>query len=97
MRSKYEIKADKELKAEGFHTDYKIRPRFPVHGYSVDYFNLFDLAGYKDGVLRLIAIKGHQGVPGALRKGIEAFSIKKVVKEIWTFRENKTVRKEIIE
>lgn len=96
MRSKYEIKADKELKSEGYQTDYKVRPRMTPRGYSVDYFNLFDLAAYKDGALRLIAIKGHQNVPGALRKGIEKFSVKKVIKEIWTFRRNKTVKKEII-
>lgn len=97
-RSKYEIKAQKELEEARWVVDYKARPFRCPKGYRIDYFGLFDLMAYKGGVIRFIAIKGHQGVPSKLRKGIEAFATKEpwVQKEIWTFREDRTVRKEVI-
>ena len=97
MRSKYELKTDKELKRAGYKTDYKCRPKFTPRGYSVDYFNLFDLIAYKDGELRLIAIKGHEGVPKKLRNGISLFTPRKIIREIWIYRNNNTIRKEVIE
>lgn len=58
-RSKYEIKAQKMLEADGYEVDYKIRPRFVPRNYNVDYFNLFDLLAInKTNRLRAISIKG---------------------------------------
>ena len=93
MRSKYELKTQKELQAQGFKTDYKIRPRINPRGYNVDYFNIL---AYKDGELKLIAVKGHENVPGELRRGIEEFKVTKVVKEIWVYRKNGTVKREVL-
>lgn len=57
-RSKYEIRATKELEADGYRVDWKVRPPWPIKGYNVDYFNLFDLLAYKQGEpLRWISIK----------------------------------------
>lgn len=104
-RSKYEIRAHKELEDDGWIVDYKIRPsgfRNP-RNYNVDYFSLFDLLAYKNGMVRWIAIKGHGGVPRALRDAIETINMGDAnVKEIWTYRKLKgykkeQVRKEIIE
>lgn len=98
MRSKYEKKADKELQEQGFETDYKARPFRTPRGYNVDYFGRFDLlAWYPDtGRLSFIAIKGHQGVPRALRKAIEEFSVRSISKEIWTYNRKGEVKKERI-
>jgi len=105
-RSKYEIKAQKELEANGWLVDWKIRPsgfKNP-RGYAVDYFSLFDLMAWKPYMIRFIAIKGHGGVPSALRKAIEDFqTCDHVVKEIWYYRKlakdkrKNVARKEIIE
>ena len=106
MRSKFEIKAHKELEKEGWRVDYKLRPRFAGSHYNTDYFNLFDLMAYRAGdPLRLISIKGKAGVPSAHRKAVENFivSLGGVQKEIWTYRKlagsrNRfTPRKEVIE
>ena len=87
MRSIYEIKAQKILEAEGFRVDYKIRPRICPRGYSVDYWGLFDLLAYKNGVIRFISVKGKAGVPQKHRKMIEGFNEPAgCTKEIWVFR-----------
>lgn len=98
-RSKYEIKAQKTLEAEGYQVDYKARPFRVPRGYSVDYLGRFDLLAYEParGLVRCIAIKGHQGVPSRLRRLVEEFTPSKVVKEIWTYKANGSVKKEIIE
>ena len=47
-KSKFEVKAQKELEADGWLVDWKIRPsgfKNPK-GYNVDYFGLFDLVAY---------------------------------------------------
>jgi hypothetical protein len=98
VRSKYEIRSHKELQSEGHVVDYKVRPRMVARGYTVDYFGLFDLMAWDGkGSLRLIAIKGHQGVPAGLRAGIREFKPTEVVKEIWTYRDDGSVKKEIVE
>jgi hypothetical protein len=105
MRSKFEIRAQRELEKEGWMCDWKIRPsgfKNP-RGYQVDYFGLFDLLAYNPPVIRMIAIKGQSGVPSQLRTAIENFGVcDHLVKEIWTYRKlagsrNKfSTRKEII-
>ena len=110
-RSKFEIKAQKELEAEGWQVDYKIKSsgwKQPSN-YNCDYFNIFDLLAYSPGIIRGIAIKGQGGVPRALREAVEQFDAgSNFVKEIWTYsqptkkgRRIKTakyrIRKEIIE
>jgi hypothetical protein len=109
MRSKFEIRAQKLLEAEGWHVDWKAKPRRTPVGYSVDYWNIWDLLAHQDYIIRGIAIKGQGGVPQALRKAIEDFkACDHFVKEIWTFRQPThkakrvknapyVIRKEIIE
>jgi len=95
-RSKYEKKAQAELEKEGWEVDWKVRPFRVSKGYQVDFLARFDLLCYRRGTLRLIAIKGHQGVPKELRDKIKDFNVDKIVKEIWVFRKNKTIKKETI-
>lgn len=86
MRSKYEIKAHKELEADGYIVDYKIRPsRFAK---VVDFFSLFDLIAVKKGKpVRWISIKGHAGAPRAHQAAIKAFPLPKSsnIKEVWVY------------
>lgn len=101
MRSKYEKQVQKELEAEGYQVDWKLRAHIPMRGYSVDYWGLFDLLAYKPNFpLRFIAVKGHGNVPSALRKGIENFfPTSGISKEIWRFNENRKkepVKREVI-
>jgi hypothetical protein len=109
MRSKFEIKAQKELEAEGWQVDWKVRPYRTPKGYAVDYFNCFDLMAYQEKVIRFIAIKGQGGVPDKLRQDIINLDFcDHIVKEIWTYRQPTKkgkrlksvpyqIRKEIIE
>ena len=102
MRSKYELKAHKELELEGLLVDYKARPFRVPKGYQVDYFGLFDLITLdKIGQLRCIAIKGHGGVPKTLRDAITQTKLNGgITKEIWSYRHKGReliVKKEIIE
>lgn len=88
-RSKFELRAQKELESDGWLVDWKIRPsgRKMPRGYAVDYWNLFDLLAYQGKIIRAIAIKGQAGVPSKLRKAIEEFDVcEHFVKEIWTYR-----------
>jgi hypothetical protein len=87
MRSIYEIKAHKELEAQGWNVDYKVRPFRPRKGFHVDFFNLFDLMAHRAGdPLRFISIKGHAGVPGKHRRAVEAFWLpESCQKEIWHY------------
>jgi hypothetical protein len=106
MRSKFEIKAQKELESQNWIVDYKCRPFRVPKDYNVDFMGLFDLMAYRAGdPLRLISVKGTAGVPSAHRQAIENFTVSLggVQKEIWTYRKlvgskNRfTPRKEIIE
>ena len=88
MRSKFEIRADKMLKSEGYQVDYKMRPsRFPPKGYQVDYFGLFDLLAYKEGEpLRWISVKGTTNTTTENRRKIENFPMPEGnIKEQWRF------------
>jgi hypothetical protein len=83
MRSKYEVKAQKDLVKEGYFVDNKAgMGRWAKNR---DFFNLFDLVAVKKGEpLRWISIKGKQGIPPLHRKEIEAFWLPpNNVKEIW--------------
>lgn len=96
-RSKYEIKAHKELQKSGCRVDYKSRPHRVPNGYNVDFFGLYDLLVLdKQHNLHLLAIKGHEGVPSKLRKGIADFKVKRIIKEIWIYKSNGLVKKEQI-
>lgn len=100
MRSRYEREAQRELEAEGYQVDWKIRPSRPIRGYSPDYLGAFDLLAHRvsgmmaaagePGIplpeLRLIAVKGHEGVPGELRRRIGSLRFPEgVTKEIWCY------------
>ena len=88
-RSKLEIKAQKELEADGWKVDWKIRPSGfkQPRGYNVDYFGVFDLMAHKPFIIRFIAIKGTMGIPAGLRKSVENFkSPQGCIKELWYYR-----------
>lgn len=92
-RSKYEIKAQKELEAEGYLVDWKIKPsglRMP-RGYNVDYFGLFDLICYRKGSpLKWISVKGRAGVPSKHKETIKKFWLPDYnQKEIWSRSQSK--------
>lgn len=104
MRSKYEIKAQKELEKEGYQVDYKIRPSRYYKGQTIDFFGLFDLIAVRHGDnLRFISIKGHMGVSRIHQKSIRNFWLPDCCqKEIWYFpkrkkKKNRKFIKKIIE
>lgn len=91
MRSKYEIKAQKELENEGWRVDNKAgMSRWSKNR---DFFNLFDLVAVKKGeAIRYISIKGHIG--GSLRTAhsqeIRDFWLPPCCsKELWIWPNNK--------
>jgi hypothetical protein len=89
MRSKFEIKCEKELKEQGWLVDTKAgMNRWSKNN---DYFHLFDIVAVRPGdPIRWIAIKGQGGVPSALVKGIKEFWLPEGnVKEIWHYRKLK--------
>lgn len=91
MRSKYEIRCQKELEAEGYRVDYKIRPSRLFRGQQIDFFGLFDIVAAKRGEkLRWISIKGHQGVPTKHIRDITEFWLPEgCTKEVWQWPNNK--------
>ena len=89
-RSKFEKRAEKELKKKGWYVDWKIRPsgfKNPK-GYDVDFLGLFDLIAHRAGdPLRWISIKGQSGVPSEHREAIEKLWLpENNQKEIWYYR-----------
>ena len=97
MRSRYEIKCQKQLEAEGYIVDYKTRPSF--YAVNVDYFNLFDIVAVKKGKpVRWISIKGHAGVPPKHREAIKKFPLPKQgnSKEIWHWPKRKKKKEDWI-
>jgi hypothetical protein len=83
MRSKYEVKAQKDLEAEGWRVDNKAG--MSRWSQNRDFFNLFDLVAVKkDLPMRWISIKGRQGIPGQHKKDIIAFWLPEGnIKEVW--------------
>lgn len=98
MRSKFEIRAQKELESQGWMVDYKLRPSMPNPYYNTDYFNLFDLMAYRPGdPLRFISIKGQGGVPGKHKQAIENFFTHEgIQKEIWHYRKLASDRRKFV-
>ena len=98
--SKYEVMARKELRSQGWIVDWKLRARFPIKTYSVDYFGAFDLLCYRAGdPLRFISIKGTMGILKTHRKLLESFTFPiGVQKEIWQYDPKRKIkwRREII-
>ena len=89
MRSKYEVKAQKELEMDGYLVDNK--SGMGRWAKNRDFFNLFDLVAVKRGTpVRWISIKGKQGVPPAHKKEIKEFWLPdNNIKEIWKHSESK--------
>jgi len=88
-RSKYEIKCQKQLEAEGWTVDNKAgMGRWSANR---DYFNLFDIVAVKRGEpLRFISIKGHQGIPPQHHKDVSEFWLPdRCQKEIWHWPKRK--------
>ena len=73
MRSKFEIKAQKELEAEHFFVDFKIRPTHVYKNAPVDYFHLADLLAVREGEFRFISIKG-KSCPAQHKKDLQRFA-----------------------
>lgn len=89
MRSKWELRAEKELKSLGYIVDYKIRPSRVYAGAPIDYFHTFDLIAYKPGEqLRFISIKG-KTYKKQHRIDIANFEAIGISKELWSYRKVK--------
>lgn len=97
-RSPYEFKTHKQLVAEGYVVDFKAHTSRPIKNYHYDFFNLFDIIAWKlDEPLRWISVKGRAGVPSAHRRALEAFKMPLGnVKELWVYKKDRTIRREII-
>lgn len=90
MVSKYEIKAKKELEADGWVVDDK--RGMGRWAKNRDYFHCFDLLAKKRGYdkLRWISIKGRAGVPKLhLEQVRNCWLPKGNVKEIWSRSQSK--------
>lgn len=91
-RSKYEIRAQKELEDEGWIVDNK--SGMGRWAENRDFFNLFDLMAVRPdkNYVRFISIKGKQGIPPTHRRAVKEFKMpKNCHKEIWkrsTSKEN---------
>ena len=95
MRSRYEIKAQKELEADCWLVDNKAgMSRFSKNR---DYWHKFDLIAVKKALgMKFIAIKGHNtgSVITSLRGQIQAFwTPKGISKELWRWPKRK-IKKE---
>jgi hypothetical protein len=100
MRSKFEVRAHKELEENGYLVDYKIRPsgyKNPSN-YSVDYFNVFDLLAYKPGELRWISVKPASNCPRKHQEMVDKIDLPGT-KEIWRYdrdpKNKRTIRRRI--
>lgn len=89
MRSKFEIKCEKELKDQGWIVDSKAGMNRWAK--NTDYFHCFDILAVRSGEpLRFIAIKGQGGVPSELLQAIQDFWLpESCQKEIWHYRKLK--------
>jgi len=89
MVSKYEVKAGKELEADGWRVDTK--RGMGRWSKNRDFFNIFDLVAVKKPFpIRWISIKGRAGVPRKHREEVEAFWLpENSVKEIWSRSQSK--------
>lgn len=86
MRSKFEIRAQKELERKGYKVDYKARPRRVPRNYQVDYFGVFDLMAYKPGELRMISIKPASNCPTKHQEDVVSMVLPRgITKEIWRY------------
>lgn len=85
MRSKYEVKAEKELREEGYIVDNKAgASRWTKNR---DFWNLFDLCAVSPDKKRLhwVSIKGKAGIPKAHLDEIKKFILPSGnIKEIWS-------------
>lgn len=88
MRSKYEIKLEKELKAKGAVVDNKAgMGRWAKNR---DFFNKFDLIYIDKKGVHWAAIRGHMGFPKAILTVIKKFRMpNRNIKEVWYWPKNK--------
>jgi len=85
MRSRFEIRAQRELEIDGYFVDYKMRPSRITRGYNTDYWNLFDLIAWKPGILRFISIKG-KSCPAKHKRDLALFKLPKgCTSELWRY------------
>lgn len=97
MRSKYEIKAQKELERTGWRVDNKAgMGRFAKNR---DFWNLFDLVAIKKGYscVRWISIKGHAGAPRTHQDAILRFPLPQGnIKELWVHGKRKWSKRKTV-
>lgn len=90
MRSKYEILAEKQLKADGWIVDTKAgMARWAINR---DFFHLFDILCIKPSgeKLHFISIKGHNSNQRGHRDAIRAFKLPLgCVKQLWRWPKRK--------
>ena len=89
MRSRYEVRAQKELEAEGYHVDNKAgMSRWSKNR---DFWNTFDLVAKKEGEpLRWISIKGTQGlIKSHIEEIKNCWLPQNNIKELWARRKAK--------
>lgn len=90
MRSKYEVKAQKELEAEGWRVDNKAgMARFSKNR---DFWNLFDLVAVRldKHYVRWISIKGHNRGNATHRRELQEFYLPPGnIKELWYWPDNR--------
>ena len=85
MRSRFEIRAQREAEADGYFCDFKIRPSRVMKNAPVDYWHLYDLILWKPGELRFVSIKG-KSCPAQHKKDLAAFKLPKgVTSELWRY------------
>lgn len=92
-RSKYEVRAQKELEEDGYQVDNKVG--MGRWARNRDFWNLFDLVARKKGEpLRWISIKGTMGILMEHRRAIRGFWLPEGnIKEIWARRKGKGRKK----
>ena len=87
-RSKYEIKAQAELEAEGWLVDSKVG--LGRWSKNRDFWNLYDLVAYKPGQIRYISIKGHNRGSTEHRESLDKMRFPDgVSNELWVWPNNK--------
>ena len=86
-RSKYEIRAHKELEERGWEVDWKVRPGGPIRGYNVDFFGLFDIIAYKPRLpLRCISVKPAKNVSVEHQRALKMWNPAGIFTiEIWKY------------
>jgi len=79
-----ELRCRKQLEAEGWKCEQPRRTKWNP----IDFYGLYDILAYKDGMWLLIQVKSNY-CPKEVREAIRAFKVDGVVvrKQIWVFKD----------